>query len=167
VKIETNIAAVKRTKWQEYLVRFIFGGAVTALAGIIAKHYGPEIGGLFLAAPAIFPAAATLLEKQEEKKARAESGREVRAHELAGVDAAGAAMGSVGLAAFAVVVWQLLPRYPVALVLSAATLAWFAVAVAMWLARKIVWRSLRAKIRKRSHHPGIAGEFSRRKRSHP
>ena len=68
-----------------------------------------------------------LLEKQEEKKARAESGREVRAHELAGVDAAGAAMGSVGLAAFAVVVWQLLPRYPVALVLSAVRrCAWFA-----------------------------------------
>jgi hypothetical protein len=162
VKVETNIAALKRTKWQEYLVRFIFGGAVTALAGIIAKQYGPEIGGLFLAAPAIFPAAATLLEKQEEKKARAESGRELRAHELAGVDAAGAAMGSVGLAAFAIVVWQLLPRYPVAIVLAAATVAWFAVAVTMWLARKILWRGLRAKIRKRSHHPGITGEVSRR-----
>lgn len=151
MKIETNIAALKRTKWQEYLVRFIFGGAVTALAGIIATRYGPGIGGLFLAAPAIFPAAATLVEKHEEKKARTRSGRALRAHELAGVDAAGAAMGSVGLAAFAVVVWCLLPRYPVALVLSAASLAWLAVAVAMWLARKIVWRSLRARIRKRSH----------------
>ncbi len=167
MKIETNIAALKRTKWQEYLVRFIFGGAVTALAGIIAKRYGPEIGGLFLAAPAIFPAAATLLEKQEEKKARAESRRQLRAHELAGVDAAGAAMGSVGLAAFAVVVWQLLPRYPVAAVLPAATLVWFAVAMAMWLGRKTVWRSLRARIRKGSHHPGIAGEVASRKRSHP
>jgi hypothetical protein len=167
MKIDANIAALKRTKWQEYLVRFIFGGAVTALAGIIAKQYGPEIGGLFLATPAIFPAAATLLEKHEEKNARRQSGREVRAHELAGVDAAGAAMGSIGLAAFAVVVWQMLPRYPVALVLSAATLVWFAVAVMMWLARKIVWRSLRAKIRKRWHRPVVAGEFSRRKRSHP
>ncbi len=153
MKIEANITALKRTKWQDYLVRFIFGGAVTALAGIIAKRYGPEIGGLFLATPAIFPAAATLLEKHEEKKARMRSGRALRAHELAGVDAAGAAMGSIGLAAFAAVVWQLLPRYPVALVLGAATLVWFAVAVAMWLARKILWRSLRATIRKRSHHP--------------
>src|SRR5580658_8825259 len=131
MKIETNIAALKRTEWQEYLVRFIFGGAITALAGIIAKRYGPEIGGLFLAAPAIFPAAATLLEKHEEKKRRAQSGRQLRAHELAGVEAAGAAMGSIGLAAFAVVVWYLLPHYPVALVLVVATLVWFAVAVAM------------------------------------
>lgn len=168
MKVVTNIAALKRTKLQEYLVRFIFGGAVTALAGIIAKIYGPEIGGLFLATPAIFPAAATLLEKHEEKKkTRTRSGRALRAHELAGVDAAGAAMGSVGLMAFAIVVWQLLPRYPVALVLSAATLVWFAVAVAMWLTRKILWRSLRAKIRKRSHHPVVAGELSGHKRSRP
>ena len=167
MKIEINIAALKRTKWQEYLVRLLFGGAVTALAGLIAKRYGPEIGGLFLAAPAIFPAAATLLEKHEEKKARAESGRKLRAHELAGVDAAGAAMGSVGLAAFAVVVWCLLPHYPLALVLVAATLAWFAVAVAMWLARKIVWRNLRARFRKRSHHPAVVSELSGGKPSHP
>lgn len=167
MKIETNIAALKRTKAHDYLVRFIFGGAVTALAGIIAKHYGPEIGGLFLAAPAIFPAAATLLEKQEEKKARAESGREQRAHELAGVDAAGAAMGSIGLIAFAILVWKLLPHYSVAAVLGTATLAWFTVAVAMWLARKILWRSVRARIRRRSHRPEIASQFTGRKQSHP
>jgi len=167
MRIQINIAALKRSKWQEYLARFIFGGAVTAVAGIIAKRYGPEIGGLFLATPAIFPAAATLLEKHEEKKRRAESGRELRAHELAGVDAAGAAMGSVGLAAFAVVVWCLSPHYPLALVMVAATLAWFAVAVAMWLARKIVWRNLRARFRKRSHQPGVVRKLSGRKPSHP
>ena len=68
MKIEANITALKRTKWQDYLVRFIFGGAVTALAGIIAKRYGPEIGGLFLATPAIFPAAATLLENTNKRR---------------------------------------------------------------------------------------------------
>ena len=167
MKIETNIAALKRTKWQEYLVRFLFGGTVTAVTGIIAKKYGPEIGGLFLAVPAIFPAAATLLEKHEEKKARIRSGRMQRAHELAGVDAAGAAMGSIGLAAFAVVVWQLLPHYSVALVLGIATFVWFTVAVAMWLARKMLWHRVRAKIRKRSHQPEIASEFSGRRQSHP
>jgi Protein of unknown function (DUF3147) len=56
VKIEINIAARGRSKWYEYLVRFAFGGAVTALAGVIAKRYGPGVGGLFLAFPAIFPA---------------------------------------------------------------------------------------------------------------
>lgn len=133
VKIEINVAALKCTEWQEYIVRFIFGGAVTALAGIIAKHFGPGVGGLFLAAPAIFPAAATLLEKTEEKKAREKSGKKRFAHQVAGVDAAGAAMGSVGLMAFAAVVWQLAPDHSIVAVLSVATLAWLVVAVALWL----------------------------------
>ncbi len=166
MKITVNIAALKRTKWQEYLVRFIFGGAVTALAGIIAKHYGPGIGGLFLATPAIFPATATLLEKHEEKKARADAGKHQRGSEVAGVDAAGASIGSVGLMAFAVVIWQLLPRYSVAAVLAAATLAWFAVSLLMWLARRTIWRELRLKFRKRTSQQGLAKEFSQGRRSH-
>lgn len=151
MKIKTNFAALKTTTWQQYLVRFAFGGGVTALAGIIAKHYGPAIGGLFLAAPAIFPAAATLLEKKEEKKARAEAGKELFAHQVAGVDAAGAAMGSVGLMAFAVVLWQGLPRYPAAAVLAVATFAWLFISVATWLARKTAWRRLRVRLRRASH----------------
>ena len=67
MKIEINIAAIRRSKWYEYVVRFAFGGVVTALAGIIAKRYGPEVGGLFLAFPAIFPATATLLEEASER----------------------------------------------------------------------------------------------------
>jgi len=41
---------------------------VTAVAGIIANKFGPAIGGLFLAFPAIFPASATLIEKHEKEK---------------------------------------------------------------------------------------------------
>ena len=156
MRIQTNFAALKRSKWQEYLVRFLFGGGVTALAGIIAKQYGPGVGGLFLAAPAIFPAAATLLEKHEEKKARTKAGKELFAHQVAGVEAAGAAMGSIGLIAFAVVLWRLLPRYPAAAVLAAATLVWFVVSLAMWLARKTLWRRLRTKLKRRSRRPEVA-----------
>ena len=36
--------------------------------GIIAKKFGPGMGGLFLAFPAIFPARATLVEKHEKEK---------------------------------------------------------------------------------------------------
>ncbi len=164
MKIQTNFDAVRRTKPQEYLVRFAFGGAVTALAGIIAKHYGPGIGGLFLAAPAILPAAATLVEKHEERKARAEAGKQLRAHQVAGLDAAGAATGSIGLMAFAVVVWQLLPILPVAEVLAAAIVAWFAVSAAVWYARKTLWRGLRARFRKRQSHARAA--HPQTKRSH-
>ena len=52
-------------------VRFLFGGAITAITGMLANRYGPVFGGLFLAFPALFPASATLLRDargREEKK---------------------------------------------------------------------------------------------------
>ncbi len=52
----------------DYAIRFLFGGLITVAAGIIAKRFGPGIGGLFLAFPAIFPASATLIEKHEKEK---------------------------------------------------------------------------------------------------
>jgi hypothetical protein len=36
---------------------------MTVVAGLIAARFGPVIGGLFLAFPAIFPESATLIEK--------------------------------------------------------------------------------------------------------
>ncbi len=144
MKIEVNIAALSRSKWYEYLVRFVFGGLVTALAGIIAKRYGPGVGGLFLAFPAIFPATATLLEKHEnQKKERVGKSGTLRSREIAGADAAGAAIGSLGLMVFAAIVWRCLPHASMAVVLSAATLAWLFVSVTMWIVRKTVWRTLR------------------------
>ena len=41
---------------------------MTVLAGVIAKKFGPVVGGLFLAFPAIFPASATLIEKHERER---------------------------------------------------------------------------------------------------
>lgn len=100
VKVQFNLAALGRSKWYEYAVRFAFGGAVTVLAGPVAKRYGPEIGGLFLAFPAIFPATATLLEKHEKQK----EPNPWRARQVAGIDAAGASVGSIRLMVFAIVV---------------------------------------------------------------
>ncbi len=161
MRIQTNFAALKRTNWQEYAIRFLFGGSVTALAGIIANHFGPSIGGLFLAAPAIFPAAATLLEKEEEKKARAGAHKECFAHQLAGVAAAGAAMGSIGLIAFAVVLWKLLPRYSLPSVMIAALVAWFVISIAIWVSRKTLWRNVRARYAQRDHPPAVAKNISK------
>ncbi len=150
MKIEINITAIGRSKWYEYVVRFAFGGAVTALAGIIAKRYGPGLGGLFLAFPAIFPATATLLEKHEkQKKERAGRAGTLRAREIAGADAAGAALGSIGLIVFAAIVWKWLQVEPLALVLSIATLVWLLTAVMMWVARKTVCRSMRIRFFKK------------------
>jgi len=60
MRITVNVSTLGQTKWYEYAVRFLFGGLITALAGIIAKKFGPVFGGLFLAFPAIFPARVRL-----------------------------------------------------------------------------------------------------------
>ena len=67
------------------VVRFVFGGAITVGAGLLARKFGPAVGGLFLAFPAIFPASATLIEKHErEKKERKGSTGERRGNMLQG-----------------------------------------------------------------------------------
>lgn len=68
MKIKIDTTGVKSSKWYEFVLRFLFGGMVTALAGFAAKKFGPEIGGLFLAFPAIAPATATLIKKREQEK---------------------------------------------------------------------------------------------------
>src|SRR5690349_890807 len=119
--IKVDPSALKRTKWHEYLVRFAFGGLITTAAGIIAKKFGPEAGGLFLAFPAIFPASATLIEKHEtEKKQKKGMRGTVRGRNAASVDAAGSAMGSVGLFVFAVIVLHFIAGHNLWLVLAGA-----------------------------------------------
>ena len=137
--IKIDFSALADTKWHEYALRFLFGGLVTAITGIVAKEFGPSIGGLFLAFPAIFPASATLIEKhvKERKEERGLAGS-VAARKVTSADAAGSAMGSVGLCFFAVVCWKFLPHHSAAIVLASATLAWFAVAVLAWQIRRRV-----------------------------
>jgi hypothetical protein len=135
VKFESS--SVRETKWSEYATRFIFGGTVTLLAGVIADRLGPGIGGLFLAFPAIFPASASLIQRhQRQKKERAGLDGNRRGRLAAGIDADGAAVGCLGLMAFAATAWRLLPRYPLWLVLIIATLAWAALSITAWFVRK-------------------------------
>ena len=175
MKIKLDTSGVGQSRWYEYLVRFVFGSAVTALAGLIAKRFGPEIGGLFLAFPAIFPATATLIEKHEkQKKERAGKSGMERGRTAAGVDAAGAAIGSIGLAAFALVVWLRLPASRTSVALIGATLAWFVTSVSVWEFRETPWR--RARIRRLNalnrpphdgvHHNAVHHGRSTNRRSH-
>lgn len=137
MRIQIHISALKQTKWHECAVRFIFGGLITVVTGLIAKKFGPGLGGLFLAFPAIFPASATLIEKHEnEKKEQKGIHGTNRGREAASVDAAGAAMGSMGLFVFALLVWRVIPDHRHWLVLIAATLAWLAVSILIWHIRK-------------------------------
>jgi len=134
--VKLKASALRQTGFYEYFVRLALGGAMTVVAGLIAARFGPVVGGLFLAFPAIFPASATLIEKhvrQRKEKAGLPGAR--RGKEAAALDAAGAALGSLGLAAFGLVIWlMIVPSAAWALVLAAAS--WLAVAVLAWQARR-------------------------------
>jgi len=137
VRVGINSFALSRTSWNEYAIRFVFGGAVTVVAGLLAQTYGPVFGGLFLAFPAIFPASATLVEKHErEKKLKAGITHTIRGRQAAALDARGAALGCIGLACFAVIVWKLLPVWNGALVLLTALGGWMIASVAVWFCHK-------------------------------
>jgi hypothetical protein len=68
--VKVDFSNLKTSRWYEIAIRFAAGGLITALVGIIAMEFGPRVGGLFLAFPSIFPAAATLIEKHEQRKKR-------------------------------------------------------------------------------------------------
>jgi len=132
-----DVSAAFRTRWYEYALRFIFGGLITVAAGLIAKRFGPTVGGLFLAFPAIFPASATLVDKHErEKKAEVGLHGSVRGRMAASLDARGAAMGSLGLLAFALFVWKVRTWGSASVVLSPAVVAWFVVSISLWYGRR-------------------------------
>lgn len=136
VKLDTS--AFGRTRWYEYAIRFVFGGTITAIAGIIAREFGPTLGGLFLAFPAILPASATLIEKHEkQKKEKLGLDGSKRGRKAAGLDAAGSALGSIGLLIFAFMVWRLAPAHSAPLTVAGATLAWMTASVFLWRIRKL------------------------------
>lgn len=86
--IRIDASSLSQTKPHEYAVSFLFGGICTATAGLFAKRYGPEVGGLFLAFPAIFPAAATLIQSHEkQRKAKMGKAGSKRGKDAAALDA--------------------------------------------------------------------------------
>jgi hypothetical protein len=88
--------------------------------------------------PAIFCASATLIQRHEERRKRGAGKRgERRGKEAAAVDAAGAALGGVGLSVFAVVFVAFADRSP-AIALVYASAGWLlASMVAWWIRRKL------------------------------
>jgi len=138
--VHAKLAALGQSRWYEYLLRFALGGVVTVVAGVIADHWGPEVGGLFLAFPAIFCASATLIEKHErQRKTRQGLKGERRGADAAALDASGAALGGIGMMAFALAVWlwaaELGPW-----VLPLAALIWLIVAVTAWRLQRLLPR---------------------------
>lgn len=135
--VDINLASLKITRPHEYVIRFLFGGIITAAAGLIAMRYGPVLGGLFLAFPAIFPASATLIEGHE-KKRKEKTGYDGtdRGRIAASLDAAGTFLGALALLLFAFLLYRLLPDHSPILTLAAASLAWLALSVLLWFLAK-------------------------------
>ena len=135
--IGINVAKLREGTPTEYLTRFLFGGIITVLATLIAGHYGPIIGGLFLAFPGIFAPGLSMTETHAiERKAKAGASGTLFARAEASVEAAGASIGALGLAAFALILWKGLPTHSLALILPLAGATWLTVSVLLWWLRK-------------------------------
>ncbi|WP_316395679.1 DUF3147 family protein [Bradyrhizobium sp. 33ap4] len=141
--IRFSSSSLKQGRWYEYLIRFALGGAATFLTGLVSSRYGAVIGGVFLALPAIFCASATLIEKHEiRRKREAGLAGERRGQMAAAVDAAGAALGALGMLAFAVGFSTLILRSNIPAAFIGASLAWLTIAVLAWYLRRKM-RSMR------------------------
>jgi hypothetical protein len=135
-RIEANFSSLKDTQAHEYVVRFLFGGIATVAAGLVAKKWGPGVGGLFLAFPAIFPASASLIEIHERRrKARIGSDGRNRGRMAASLDSRGASLGCLGLMAFALVSWRWLNGHNAWIVITIATVVWLVIAYGLWAVR--------------------------------
>ena len=155
--IHFSLSSLKEGRWYEYLVRFALGGTATVFTGLISRRFGASVGGLFLALPAIFCASATLIEKHEIRRKR-EAGLDGRrrGQEAAALDAAGAALGALGMLAFAIVFWLVVER-TVAAAFAGASFAWLAVSVTAWYLR----RNMRSVQRRQTSNRLIGSLVSR------
>jgi hypothetical protein len=130
-------SALKESRWYEFVARFALGGLATCFAGLVANAYGPAVGGLFLAFPAVFCAGATMIETHERRRKQEKGMRgDRRGREAAALDAAGAGWGSAGLAVFALIVWMKPMSF--GMTMAAASIGWLLVAILMWRLRKSV-----------------------------
>ena len=131
--VHLKFRALREIHWYEFAIRFALGGAITVIAGAIASRFGPAVGGLFLAFPAIFPASVTLVEKhvRQQKEEKGLRGAR-RGKEAAALDARGAALGGLGMIGFAGAIYMLIEHSAV-LALVAATAFWVSISMLAWL----------------------------------
>ena len=133
--VSASLSSLRDIRPHELLLRFVLGGFATVLTGLIARAFGPLAGGLFLAFPATFCASSTLIERHEvRRKGRLGMPGRRRGQEAAALDAAGAACGSIGLIAFAMVFASMV-NSSVLLAFACGVVIWGGIAVATWCLR--------------------------------
>jgi hypothetical protein len=55
--VQFKSSALRQTRWYEYLVRFVLGGAMTVIAGLIAARSDQSLAACFLLFLRSFPQA--------------------------------------------------------------------------------------------------------------
>lgn len=114
---------IAKTRPRDLLARFAAGGVTSIAAGIVTLVFGPRVGGVLLAFPAILAASLTLIEEEEDA---------VDARE----DARGAIAGGLALALFALIAAVLVLHIPGGWALAVAALSWAAGAGGLYL---VLW----------------------------
>jgi uncharacterized membrane protein (GlpM family) len=122
--VGVHLGALRDLPVRDLLVRFGFGAAISAVAGLVSVLAGSEPGGILLAFPAILPATLTLIEKEESER---------QAEDLD----VGSILGAAALASFAIVVWQYMDEQSAPVVLAVATAAWLLSAVVLYLGLRL------------------------------
>ena len=118
-----RLSKLGHVKPRDLAYRFVAGAFTSIAAGVVTLGFGPRVGGIFLAFPAILAASLTLIEKQDDSTEAREDSR-------------GAVMGGVGMAAFAVVGALAFGHLPGGVVLVLASAAWTVVVLLGYL---IAW----------------------------
>jgi hypothetical protein len=137
MRLRLEFDSLRETTARDYVTRFLFGGTVTVLASLIAEHYGPVIGGLFLAFPGIFPGGIMLTEEHKIERERAAGYQGTwSARGEAAVEATGASCGALGLAAFAAVLCKGIGSHGLVPTLVCAGAAWTLASWAAWWLRE-------------------------------
>lgn len=135
-----DLAQLKKLTPGDLIIRFVFGAAISVIAGGAGAAFGSTVGGLLLAFPAILPAALTLIERRDSNAAAVH-------------DVGGAMFGGVGLVAFGLVATVALGLIPAWAALTAALGAWTIVSVGLYVARATERIPLPASIRGRKPPP--------------
>ena len=104
-------AKAKETPARDLGYRFLAGALTSIVAGVATLAFGPRVGGILLAFPAILAASLTLIEEQENSAEARE-------------DARGAVMGACALALFAATAALTLGKLNPAVALLLAAMVW-------------------------------------------
>ena len=116
-----DFRALREIPFKALVWRFVFGAAISVVAGLIGVLVGPRAGGVMLASPAVLPATLTIIERQE--------GRGPAVAEVMG-----AVPGAVALTGFALVAAGSMTKLPLAAALLLPLVTWVVAAIGGYLA---------------------------------